>query len=107
MGFSSIWHWVIVLAVVVLLFGAKKIPELAKGIGTGIKVFKKSVKDEEDETQDFQESEEVTKTKKTLAQEKPKKVSTRKKTNSKASVAETTEQTPAKKRGRKKKTEEA
>ncbi|GAA7338693.1 twin-arginine translocase TatA/TatE family subunit [Helicobacter pylori] len=48
-GFTSVWHWVIVLLVIVLLFGAKKIPELAKGLGSGIKNFKKAVKDDEEE----------------------------------------------------------
>ena len=33
MGTFSIGHWLVILAVVVLLFGAKKIPELAKGVG--------------------------------------------------------------------------
>ena len=33
MGSFSIGHWLIVLAIIVLLFGAKKIPELAKGLG--------------------------------------------------------------------------
>lgn len=47
MGFSSVWHWVIVLAIVVLLFGAKKIPELAKGLGSGIRNFKKELGDDE------------------------------------------------------------
>ena len=37
----------VVLGVAVLLFGGKKIPEVAKGLGEGIKNFKKSVKDEE------------------------------------------------------------
>ena len=41
MGTFSMGHWLIVLAIVVLLFGAKKIPELAKGVGKGIKSFKK------------------------------------------------------------------
>ena len=41
MGTFSMSHWLIVLLVVVLLFGAKKIPELAKGVGQGIKDFKK------------------------------------------------------------------
>ncbi|WRB94843.1 twin-arginine translocase TatA/TatE family subunit [Helicobacter pylori] len=50
-GFTSIWHWVIVLLVIVLLFGAKKIPELAKGLGSGIKNFKKAVKDDEEEAE--------------------------------------------------------
>jgi sec-independent protein translocase protein TatA len=40
----------LILAVVVLLFGARKIPELMKGIGTGIKEFKKSSKVEESST---------------------------------------------------------
>ena len=39
----------IVLAIVVLLFGAKKIPDLAKGIGKGIKDFKKAVKEDEED----------------------------------------------------------
>jgi len=41
----------IVLAIVVLLFGAKKIPDLAKGIGKGIKDFKKAVKEDDDEVE--------------------------------------------------------
>ena len=40
----------VILAIVVLLFGAKKIPDLAKGIGKGIKDFKKEMKDDEIET---------------------------------------------------------
>ena len=50
MGSMSIDHWLIVLIVVVLLFGAKKIPELAKGLGQGIKTFKKEM-EEDDEPQ--------------------------------------------------------
>jgi sec-independent protein translocase protein TatA len=38
---------VIILAVAVLLFGGKKIPELAKGLGEGIKNFKHALKEEE------------------------------------------------------------
>ncbi len=45
----SIWQLLIVLLIVVLLFGAKKIPELAKGLGSGIKNFKKAVKEDEEE----------------------------------------------------------
>jgi sec-independent protein translocase protein TatA len=40
----------IIILVVVLLFGAKKIPELARGLGQGLKEFKKASKDEERET---------------------------------------------------------
>ena len=41
----------VILAIVVLLFGAKKIPELAKGIGKGIKNFKAEMKNDDDETE--------------------------------------------------------
>ncbi|MDD3324665.1 MAG: twin-arginine translocase TatA/TatE family subunit [Sulfurospirillaceae bacterium] len=47
MGVPSMPELLIILAIVVLLFGAKKIPDLAKGIGTGIKNFKKAVKEDE------------------------------------------------------------
>lgn len=46
-GFTSGSHWLIVFGIVLLLFGAKKIPELAKGVGQGIRNFKKEMKDEE------------------------------------------------------------
>jgi sec-independent protein translocase protein TatA len=42
MGGWSIWHVAAVVLVVVLLFGSKKIPELAKGLGEGIREFKKA-----------------------------------------------------------------
>jgi len=47
MGSLSMSHWLIVLVVIVLLFGGKKIPELAQGLGKGIKTFKKEMEDEE------------------------------------------------------------
>lgn len=47
MGTMSVWHWVVVFLVIVLLFGAKKIPELAKGLGSGIKTFKKELEDDD------------------------------------------------------------
>lgn len=40
---------ILLLAVVVLLFGAKRIPELAKGLGTGIKEFKGALRNDEKE----------------------------------------------------------
>ena len=58
MGSFSITHWLVVLAVIVLLFGAKKIPELAKGVGKGIKSFKKEMSDDE-------QNEQITKTENT------------------------------------------
>lgn len=39
----------IILLIIIVLFGAKKIPDLAKGLGAGIKNFKKAVKEEEEE----------------------------------------------------------
>lgn len=47
MGMPSMPELLIVLAIVVLLFGAKKIPDLAKGIGKGIKDFKKAIKEDD------------------------------------------------------------
>ena len=50
-AFLGGWEWVIVILAVLLLFGAKKIPELARGLGTGIKEFKKATKEVTDEIQ--------------------------------------------------------
>jgi sec-independent protein translocase protein TatA len=50
-AFLGGWEWVIVLLAVLLLFGAKKIPELARGLGQGIKEFKKATKEVTDEIQ--------------------------------------------------------
>ena len=41
-AFLGGWEIVLILAVVLILFGAKKLPELAKGLGQGIKEFKKA-----------------------------------------------------------------
>ena len=46
MGTFSIWHWLIVLAIVVLLFGRGRIPELMGDVAKGIKNFKKGVSDD-------------------------------------------------------------
>ena len=40
MGEFSPIHWLIVLAIILLLFGGRKIPELARGLGEGIRSFK-------------------------------------------------------------------
>lgn len=45
------WEVVAVLAIVLIIFGAKKLPELAKGLGQGIKEFKKSSREIQDEIQ--------------------------------------------------------
>ena len=43
------WQLIVILLVVLLLFGGKKIPELAQGLGKGIKNFKDAVKEGEEE----------------------------------------------------------
>lgn len=45
------WGWVVILLAILLLFGGKKIPELMRGTGKGIKEFKKGLKDEDEETE--------------------------------------------------------
>jgi sec-independent protein translocase protein TatA len=37
------WEWVLIIAVVLLLFGAKRIPEIARGLGKAIKEFRKGI----------------------------------------------------------------
>lgn len=53
--FGSLGFWEIALIVlaIVLLFGGKKIPELMRGIGKGVKSFKEGMKDVEDDIQDI------------------------------------------------------
>lgn len=46
MGATSIWHWAIVLLVVVLLFGRGKISEVMGDVAKGIKSFKKGIADD-------------------------------------------------------------
>jgi sec-independent protein translocase protein TatA len=43
------WEVILILAVVLIMFGAKKLPELARGLGSGIKEFKKATRDVQDE----------------------------------------------------------
>lgn len=49
MGSFSIWHWIIVLVVVVLIFGTKKLGTIGKDLGEGIKGFKQGMKEGNDE----------------------------------------------------------
>ena len=48
LGIVSPWQIIVVVALVLLLFGGKKIPELMRGLGSGIKEFKDATKEEED-----------------------------------------------------------
>ncbi len=50
MGMPGGWELFAIILVIVLLFGGKKIPELAKGLGKGIKDFKKAVNEDETES---------------------------------------------------------
>ena len=47
LGMIGPWQVVLIVAVALLLFGGKKIPELMKGLGQGMKEFKKATKDDE------------------------------------------------------------
>ena len=49
----GMWEWVIIALVVLLLFGGKKIPELMKGVGKGVKSFKDGLKGVEDEVKEI------------------------------------------------------
>ncbi|HSF72033.1 MAG TPA: Sec-independent protein translocase subunit TatA [Methylotenera sp.] len=46
MGSFSLWHWLIVLLIVVLVFGTKKLRNMGSDVGGAVKEFKKAMKDE-------------------------------------------------------------
>lgn len=50
MGAMSIWHWLIALGIILLLFGAGKIPRLMGDVAKGVKAFKSGLKDEDTAT---------------------------------------------------------
>jgi sec-independent protein translocase protein TatA len=52
MGLVGPWQIAIIVVLILLLFGGKKIPELMRGLGSGIKEFKDASKEETDETED-------------------------------------------------------
>jgi sec-independent protein translocase protein TatA len=49
LGMIGPWQIALIVAIVLLLFGGKKIPELMRGLGSGIKEFKDASKEEEEE----------------------------------------------------------
>ncbi len=49
MGGLQPWHWVIVIAVFVLLFGAKKLPDAARSLGKSMRIFKSEIKEMQSE----------------------------------------------------------
>lgn len=72
MGMPSGMELLLIFGIVVLLFGAKKIPDLAKGIGKGIKDFKNEMKEEKPaETVEADEAKKVEKTESTEATSTP------------------------------------
>lgn len=52
MGSFSAFHWIIFLLVVVILFGATRLPKIGEGLGKGIKSFRKEIKDLNDDDDD-------------------------------------------------------
>lgn len=51
LGMFGPWQVVLVVVAILLLFGGKKIPELMRGLGSGIKEFKDATKEEEEQKQ--------------------------------------------------------
>ncbi len=49
----GVWEWVIIALVVLLLFGGKKIPELMRGLGKGVKNFKEGMKEVENDVNEI------------------------------------------------------
>ena len=52
MDFFSIWHWLIVIAIVLLLFGRGKVSDLMTDMAQGIKAFKKGIAEDESARRD-------------------------------------------------------
>jgi len=50
-GFLSGWEWIVVVFAILLLFGSKRIPDLARSLGSSIKEFKKGAREVTDEIQ--------------------------------------------------------
>jgi sec-independent protein translocase protein TatA len=57
MGEFSIWHWLLVIAIALLLFGTTKFSAVGKGIGEGIRNFKTAMKEGEEPKKEEKEEE--------------------------------------------------
>ncbi len=57
MGELSIWHWLLVIAIALLLFGGNKVAALGKGLGEGIRNFKTAMKEGEEPKKEEKEEE--------------------------------------------------
>lgn len=60
MGSFSIWHWLIVLLVVMLIFGTKKLRNIGADLGAAVKGFKEGVKGETEKTAETQPPQQIT-----------------------------------------------
>jgi sec-independent protein translocase protein TatA len=58
MGEFSIWHWLLVIAIALLLFGTSKFASLGKGLGEGVRNFKAAMKEGEEPKKETKEEEE-------------------------------------------------
>lgn len=56
LGLVGPWQIAIIVVLILLLFGGKKIPELMRGLGSGIKEFKDASKEDTDENEDSKKS---------------------------------------------------
>jgi sec-independent protein translocase protein TatA len=56
MGFDSFWHWAILLVIVLLVFGTKKIRNLGPDLGSAIRDFKKSLSGDDETKQKEEEA---------------------------------------------------
>lgn len=59
MGSFSIWHWLIVLVIVMLVFGTKKLRNIGQDLGGAVKGFKDGMKDGEDKSAQAAQSKEL------------------------------------------------
>jgi len=55
MGEFSLWHWLLVIAIALLLFGTSKFASLGKGLGEGIRNFKAAMKEGEEPKKEKEE----------------------------------------------------
>lgn len=62
LGLVGPWQIILIIAIVLLLFGGKKIPELMRGLGSGIKEFKDATKEENTNTNSKNTSKDETNT---------------------------------------------
>lgn len=59
MGSLSIWHWLIVLVIVILVFGTKKLGNVGKDLGSAVRGFKEGMKGEDDAPKQVQQNDKV------------------------------------------------